>query len=191
MMPLRPTTRAVLAEVAAQLRRVPDVLRDLRAFSEVHQVKHGLLGPASSSQITEEDPAAPDAETPDRDLIAMLSGDEYERTELPATEASVVRVRAVRRGGHEVEGAAPGADVTLQTDPPRLLSVSALPPQLPGLMGWFIASTENELRFEYLDGVPLLQSMDTRVRSRGIGVLRLDQEIRMTAHYTRRDTADP
>ena len=191
MMPLRPTTQAVLAEVTDQLRRVPDVLGQLRAFSEVHQVKHGLLGPASSSQIAEEAPDAPDAETPDRDLIPMLTGDEYERSEFSETAPGDVRVRAVRRGGPEVEGAAPGADITLQTDPPRLLSLSALPPELPGLMGWFIASTENEMRFEYREGVPLLQSMYTRVRSRGIGVLRLDQEVRLAAHYAPRDAAAP
>ena len=189
MTPLRPITQAVLAEVTAQLRRVPDVLGQLRAFSEVHQVKHGLLGPSSSSQIAEEAPDAPDAETPNRDLIPMLTGDGYERSELSAAAPGEVRVRAVRRGGPEVEGAAPGAEITLQADPPRLLSVSALPPELPGLMGWFIASTENEMRFVYRDGVPLLQSMYTRVRSRGIGVLRLDQEVRMAAHYSPRDAA--
>ena len=110
-----------------------------------------------------------------------MSGDEFKRHELPSHQSNELRVRAVRLKPSEAE--VPGADFTFQKDPAELKSVVVHSPELSGLAGFLMEPVESEITFEQVNGIPLTSEMRMRMRSRGFGRFRMDQEVVLTARY--------
>ncbi len=175
--------RQIIAEVVAQFERRQEAVRGVCAVSESKQIKHGAFGPASSVEKGEQRLDDPEANAEEEDLLPMLSGDEFKRHELPSHQSNELRVRAVRLKPSEAEAEVPGADFTFQKDPAELKSVIVHSPELSGLAGFLMEPVESEITFEQVNGIPLTSEMRMRMRSRGIGRFRFDQEIVITARY--------
>ena len=180
---LSSAARQVIAEVVAQFERRQEAVQGMCAISESKQIKHGAFGPASSVKKGEQRLDAPESNAEEEDLLPMLSGDEFKRHELPSHQSNELRVRALRIKPPEAEAEVPGADFTFQKDPAELKSVIVHSPELSGLAGFLMEPVESKITFEQVNGTPLTSEMRMRMRSRGFGRFRLDQEIVLTARY--------
>jgi hypothetical protein len=170
---------AVLAEVAAQIRRVPDVAADLCVVSEARSVKRGRIGPASGEQRHEYRLADMDEDEFDMDILPLLEADGYSRTELPAPSPDALLVDVTRTGA---EGPAGGV-LLFTREPARLVKASLHPPQFKRLLRLLVVRVESEVLYGYVRGVPLPVKSTMRFETRGIGRFRIDQEHQMTARY--------
>lgn len=182
--PLSDVARRALTEVASQLEGREEATRGLCARSEIRHTKHGKLGPDREPKQTEERLGDPEAQTEEHDLLPLLTSPDYERQELPSSHPNELRVRATQRGGSagKNEGS-PGADLTLTREPAQLVRAALHPPAFAGLVRLVLAGAETEMRFDYVNGVPMPVEVRVRMRSRGIGRFRLDQETVMTVRY--------
>ena len=178
---LRPETRRALAEVAAHLDLDrAEALRGMCAVAETRQIKHGRFGPEGSTERTESQAA--DAEGDAEDLRPLFRGDAYRRTELPADVPGHARVRCLRREPTE-DPEVLGFELTLQTDPPRLLRAEAIAADLPGIARLAMESLATSMTFGYVGGVPVPTELRMRVRSRGVDRFRFDFESVTTVEY--------
>lgn len=174
-------TRRALAHIARQLEGYEDALRGLCIRGESVQTRHGRFGPPSSREAIDQRVDELETVTNEvQDLLPFLDGEGFERTEATLSDGTRA-VRVIPTG--PTEGEIVGADFVVQTEPPRLLRASLHPPRLPRLAGWLVDTLTTELAFETVRGVPLVTEMHMRMRSRGIGRLRLDHETAMTVRY--------
>lgn len=178
---LSPAARRVLDAVAAQLARFPEAADGLCVEGEAQTRKHGGLGPGDREERHERAPVDPGAPREEDDLFALLVGLDAEREELPA-EPGLLRIRAVGTGPRAT-AEVPGADVTLEREPPRLVRADLHRPVLPRLMDWLLTTYEASTVFEDVRGVPLATEVRVRMRSRGVGRLRVDQEVVVRWRY--------
>lgn len=175
----------VVAEVLAQLERQSEAMRGLCAVSTTTHRQHGRFTlEEEGTHETAERLDRPDEETESEDFLALLSGDEYERREIQSTRHGEICIRAVRgEDATTSEEEMTGADLVFQRSPARLLRASIHPPKFSGLIGMLFSGAETEVRFKQVNGVPMPSETHVRMRSRGIGTFRLDQETKSTVQY--------
>ncbi len=101
---LRPDAQRIVSTVAAKLRTSREVAERFQVTSHEHGTKHGLLGPSLPKTETPE--ADIDSEPEEEgegdemaDLIEALTGEAYERAELPSEASGELVVRATPRSG--------------------------------------------------------------------------------------------
>ena len=183
--PLSSTTRHVLTEVIAQLEQYDEAVLGLCARSEVHHTKHGKLGPGPDEELEqiEERLDAPDSQM-QNDILPLLADSAYEREELPTSQSNELRVRVRSDSGvvHN-EGGVEGADLMFTRMPARLIQAVLHPPTFSGVVGLMIEQISTEVLFGYINGVPLPVKTTMRMRSRGVGSFRIDQETVATIRY--------
>lgn len=181
--PLSSTARRVLTEVIVQLERYDEAVLGLCARSEVHHTKHGKLGPDEESEQTEERLDAPDSQM-QNDMLPLLTGSAYEREELPSSHPNELRIRVTSDGiVASNEGEIEGADLMFTLMPARLVQAVLHPPTFSGIVGLMIEQISTEVLFGYINGVPLPVKTTMRMRSRGVGSFRIDQETVATIRY--------
>ena len=188
--PLRSDAQRIVSTVAAKLISSHEVAERFEVTSHQEGFKHGLLGPnlpepAPPEASGESAEDAPEATIEDemQDLKEALTGDAYDRTELPSSDPGELVVRATPRRGAEIAGEIAGADFVFSRTPARLLRATVHAPSLPRFAGWIMKQTGAELAFTEIDGVPLVSEMRVRMRSRGFGRARFDYEFVTTAEY--------
>lgn len=182
---LSDSAAAVLAEVAAQIRRVPDVAAGLCVVSETRTVRHGRFGPASGEQRHEYRLADIDDEEFDLDILPLLEADGYVRTELAPPSPDALLVDVSRAGA---EGPAGGV-LLFSRQPGRLVKASLHPPQFKRLLRLLVVRVESEVLYGYVRGVPLPVKSTMRFETCGVGRFRIDQEHEMTARYSECEAA--
>jgi hypothetical protein len=182
--PLSSTARRVLTEVIVQLERYDEGILGLCARSEVHHKKYGKLGSGPDEvEHIEERLDAPDSQM-QNDMLPLLIDSAYEREELPSSHPNELRIR-VTSGGIVAsnEGEIEGADLMFTLMPARLVQAVLHPPTFSGIVGLMIEQISTEVLFGYINGVPLPVKTTMRMRSRGVGSFRIDQETVATIHY--------
>ena len=181
--PLSDDTFRALDEIAAQSARYEEVLCGMCVRVETVRTKLGRFGPEGTREVIEEPIGG--GEEPDElgDFRPLLTGPDYDRTELPAPDGATRLVRALQRGASSGDEEFIGADFVLSLSPPRLLRAALHPPRIRGLARWLVNPPETVLRFEQVNGVPVPVEARMRLQSRGIGTFRFDQEIVTTMSY--------
>lgn len=180
---LSDAARKVIADVVSQLGRRNEAVRGLCAITESRQIKRGAVGPSDSIERDRQRLDDPDATAEEKDLVPLLHGDAYDRSEQPSYNPGEIVVQARLRQSTGAQDEIPKADFTFQKDPARLLSVQIYPPEAKGLVGLLMAEVGSVVTFEYVRGVPLTSELRMRVTSRGIGRLRFDHELITTVQY--------
>lgn len=159
-------------------------MRGLCAKGEVSHTKHGTFGPAQEPEQIGERLDDPEGQLKQHDFLPLLTGLEYERHELPSSHTNELRVRAKRReAAANDQREMSGADLSFKKEPAELVQAVLHPPNFTGVVGLMFDSANTELLFGYVNGVPLPVKMQMRMRSRGIGRFRLDQETIVTVRY--------
>ncbi|MEM1041481.1 MAG: hypothetical protein AAGI91_02525 [Bacteroidota bacterium] len=177
--------RRVLGEVTAQLACYDEAVRGLCATSTVRHTNHGTFRtlPDEGPEQIEERIDTPEAQI-QNDMLPLIAGSSYEREELPASHANELSIRvtswaSVPDDGGEIEG----ADLMFTREPAQLVQAILHPPAFSGIVGFMVEHISNEVLFGYVNGVPLPVKTRTRMRSRGIGRFRIDQESSATIRY--------
>ncbi len=180
--PLGSTAQRVLAEVVAQLERYGEAVQGLCARGEVRHTKHGKWGPDEQPEQIDERLDTPEAEQPD--ILPLLADPAYDREELPTSHPNEVRIRATRSSVQSSEtDEPPGADLMFTKEPPRLVQAMLHPPAFSGIARLFVDVIETEVLFGYINGVPLPVKTRMRMRSKGVGRFRVDQETVATVRF--------
>lgn len=175
--------QAVLQEVAAQVGRIGEVVDGLCIHSEMKSTRHGRIGPADSSGQNEVRMAEMDPAEFELDILPLLVGDGYSRTELAAPSPEALLVDVERSGSGGSDGSPAGGVLLFTRDPARLVKASIHPPPAKRLLRLLLDRIETEVFYGYVRGVPLPVKSTMRFRTRGVGRLRIDQESVMTARY--------
>jgi hypothetical protein len=184
--PLRIDARRVVDTVVAQLERYDEATRGLCTTVEATETQRGFFGPAGDDTWQDSGPlreaGALADETPD--LLQILSGSAFASEELPASTPSELRLRAMRRetGADDDLAHVERADLVFSRDPARLRRAILRVRPWPQALRLFIKPVRMEIEFAQVGEVPLPVQTRVRMRSRGIGQFRFDQET--VAHAT-------
>lgn len=181
--PLTDSARLVLEAVVAQLARYDEAVTGLCSETEVTHVRRGRIGPKREPEQRTERLDEEDGALAGLDILPLLAGDDYESMELPPPSPESVLIRSIRRAPLAASDAPAAGDFLFSRDPARLVKAWLRPTRLPLMVRLLVERLDLEVLYGYVHEVPMPVKSVMRMRSRGVGSLRIDQEAEMVVRY--------